>query len=182
MRNKILGVGLNRTGTTTLGVCLRHFGNRHVSCQSRMLRYWRQGQYAHLRDYMKNRDSFEDWPWPMLYRQVDGWFKNTKFILTTRISPEAWWHSLCSHAARTGPSKFRLAMYGHLMPTEQNKRSHILVYEGHNALVREYFSQRPKDFLEVCWERGDGWDELCPFLGKDHPGTPFPHWNQSNVA
>jgi hypothetical protein len=28
---KIFGVGLNQTGTTTLGVCLRHWGFRHTS-------------------------------------------------------------------------------------------------------------------------------------------------------
>ena len=37
----------------------------------------------------------------------------------------------------------------------------------------------PDDLLEVCWENGDGWNELATFLGCELPTSPFPHANDS---
>jgi hypothetical protein len=45
--------------------------------------------------------------------------------------------------------------------------------------VREYFRGRDSDFMEVCWEMGTGWEELCAFLKCDVPGGPVPHANKS---
>ncbi|MYB38989.1 MAG: hypothetical protein F4Y26_16720 [Gammaproteobacteria bacterium] len=34
------------------------------------------------------------------------------------------------------------------------------------------------DLLVLDFERGDGWPELCAFLGEPVPDTPFPHVNR----
>jgi hypothetical protein len=34
--------------------------------------------------------------------------------------------------------------------------------------------------LEICWEKGHGWKELCAFLGKDIPKIALPHENKSS--
>jgi hypothetical protein len=47
-----------------------------------------------------------------------------------------------------------------------------------NAAVRAYFGDA---LLEVCWERGDDWGVLCPFLDLPTPGAPFPHANQGSL-
>jgi hypothetical protein len=49
------------------------------------------------------------------------------------------------------------------------------VYEVHERIVREYFEGRPDDLLvlDVCG--GEGWPELCEFLGRPQPRMPFPH-------
>jgi hypothetical protein len=51
-------------------------------------------------------------------------------------------------------------------------------YERHNADVARHSSDRPRSLLTVNWEAGDGWQELCSFLGLDVPDQPFPHLNR----
>jgi hypothetical protein len=34
--------------------------------------------------------------------------------------------------------------------------------------------------MNIC--AGDGWDKLCPFLGKTAPNAPFPCTNQTDYA
>lgn len=60
---------------------------------------------------------------------------------------------------------------------------HLLgTYLLHNKEVRDYFKDRPDDFLEVNWENGDGWELLCDFLGKEIPDRPFPHANKGKYT
>jgi hypothetical protein len=49
----------------------------------------------------------------------------------------------------------------------------------HAAAVRAHFARRPQDLLIMDLEAGDGWDELCPFLGCAAPRRPFPVKNRS---
>ena len=49
----------------------------------------------------------------------------------------------------------------------------------HNAAVQQYFKGRPRDLLIFNISRGDGWEALCDFLGKDIPSQRFPHANKS---
>lgn len=174
---KIVGVGLNKTGTKTLRACLLHWGFRHVTCSKGAFDLWRDGRYDDLLAWVSAHDSFEDWPWPLIFRQIDKKFPNTKFILTRRKNAETWFNSLCSHAVRTGPTEFRKTIYGYEMP-HVHKAEHLQFYEKHNESVRNYFRDRPADFLEVCWEEGDKWERLSEFLGLDCPKIPFPHENK----
>jgi hypothetical protein len=175
---KIVGIGLNKTGTTSLGVCLKHWGLRHISYDLEAFEFWRQGDWPAVLRCMEAHDSFEDWPWPLLYREIDTAFPGSKFILTRRKDPRTWFESLCKHADRTGPTDFRKPIYGYEMPHGQDE-AHIRFYLAHNEAVRDYFKDRPNDFLEVCWEDGDGWAELAAFLGFEAPDWPFPHVNKS---
>ena len=175
---KIVGIGLNKTGTKTLGVCLRHWGFKHRSCDYAAFQMCRNGRINDLLTYMKDYDSFEDWPWPLVYKHIDRAFPSTKFILTRRATAETWFMSLCRHATRKGPSQYRAYVYGHEMPHE-HKTEHVDVYESHNRCVRAYFDDRPGQLLEVSWEEGDGWDVLARFLGLERPRIPFPHANSS---
>ncbi|CAL1240417.1 sulfotransferase family protein [Candidatus Methylocalor cossyra] len=175
---KIVGVGLNKTGTTTLGVCLKYWGLKHLSCHAEAFEAWRRKDLDEVLEWVARHDSFEDWPWPMLYREIDRAFPGTKFILTRRKDAETWFKSLCAHAERTGPTRYREVIYGHAMP-HRHRAQCIRIYHSHNQAVRDYFHNRPQDFLEVCWEEGDGWDELAKFLGFPRPSLPFPHANRS---
>ena len=92
---KVVGVGLNKTGTKTLGVCLRHWGFKHVSCDYAAFQMWRSGRLHDLLAYAKDYETFEDWPWPLVYRDIDQAFPGTKFILTRRVDAERWFTSIC---------------------------------------------------------------------------------------
>jgi hypothetical protein len=54
-------------------------------------------------------------------------------------------------------------------------------YEAHNAGVRAHFRDRPDDLLELDIAGGEGWTELCGFLGQPVPDRPFPHRNADRL-
>lgn len=174
---KIVGIGLNKTGTSTLGECFEHWGLKHVSYSAEAFDLWRENRLDELLGWVERYESFEDWPWPLIYREIDERFAGSKFILTRRRSPDAWFRSLCKHAEHTGPTAFRHRIFGHDMPHD-HRDDHVSVYERHLKEVRAYFRERPGDLLEVCWEEGHGWDELAGFLGYERPEIPFPHANR----
>lgn len=175
---KVVGVGLNKTGTKTLGAVLRHWHLKHQSFSPEAFELWRAGDIAGLLGWVGDYDSFEDWPWPLIYREIDDAFPSVKFILTTRASPAVWFESLCRHANRTGPTMYRELVYGHAMP-HAHRAEHLMFYKRHNREVRAYFRDRPGDLLEVCWENGNGWPEVAGFLGFEAPDIPFPHENKA---
>jgi hypothetical protein len=180
-RSKVLGVGLNKTGTTTLGACLKQLGYRHVTWDRDAFELWRAGRIEDVLERMDAWDSFEDWPWPLVYRELDRRHPDARFVLTVRKDADSWFESLRKHAERTGPTVFREAIYGHAMP-HGRRDEHVAIYARHNAEVRAWFRGRPGKLLEVCWERGDGWDALAPFLGHGVPAAAFPHLNRSPAA
>jgi hypothetical protein len=178
---KIFGIGLNKTGTKTLGECLRQFGCRHTTFDLMDLRNFKRGNLALLLEKMNHFDSGEDWPWPLMVETLDEAFPEAKFILTIRKTPEIWFTSLCKHAEKTGPTEGRVLVYGYAMP-HLYRQQHLDFYNRHNQTVMKYFQERPDKLLVVCWEKGDGWAELCGFLGRPQPAMPFPHVNKSKAA
>lgn len=171
---KIFGIGLNRTGTKTLGVCLRYLGYTHLSYDFEALQAFQQGKLDCLLEKIRHYDSCEDWPWPLIFEALDAHFPDAKFILTIRKSPDVWFESLCRHAERTGPTEARRLVYGYPMPHDYSQH-HIDFYMAHNQSVKTYFQGQPKKLRVVCWENGDGWEQLCHFIGQPCPVAPFPH-------
>ena len=171
---KVFGIGLNKTGTTTLSACLRELGFRHTSCDLALTRAADRGDLSPIFEHADQYESFEDWPWPLVYKQLDQRYDDAKFILTRRPNASVWFSSLKRHALRTGPTEYRQIAYGHSMPLGK-REEHVAVYRRHNQDVRDYFSERRDDLLEICWEEGDGWEELCAFLDQPKPDDPLPH-------
>jgi hypothetical protein len=55
-------------------------------------------------------------------------------------------------------------------------------FNDHNEAVRTYFKERPDDLLVIDMFNGDGWVELCNFLGIEKPPVnAFPHTNRAGV-
>lgn len=166
MTRKVFGIGLNKTGTTTLGTCLERLGYDHVSCRADLLADWRAGRKDAVFAVTDAHQSFEDWPWPLMYRDLSARYgTDARFILTLRRSPEAWLRSLKRHALQ------RTSVRGHC-----RKLAYGYSYPHHAEVVGFFDSAGANDQLKVlCWETGDGWDELCDFLGHDRVDRPFPH-------
>lgn len=176
---KVFGIGLNKTGTSTLAECGRHLGLRCASCDRGLLADCIRGNdWARIKETVARYDLFEDWPWPLIYKEIDQMFPGSKFILTVRESEQAWIESLKTHAMKTHPlNHCRKLVYGFNYP-HKHEREHIAFYRQHNDGVRSYFINRESDFTEICWEKGDGFEELCTFLGRDIPDVPLPHANK----
>lgn len=178
-QTKVFGIGLNKTGTTTLGQCGRMLGLRCTSCDRSLLKdYAVNNDLSGIERKANQYDLFEDWPWPLVYKQLDEMYPGSKFILTVRSSEETWLASLKSHSMRTHPTKHcRKFAYGYNFP-HKHEQEHLEFYRRHNDDARSYFANRSADFLELCWERGDGLKELCDFLECPLPSDPLPHANK----
>ena len=174
---KIFGIGLNKTGTKTLGKCFSVLGLSGLSYDMESFEWWCRGEIDRIYEKVADYDAFEDWPWPILFRDLDKRFPGSKFILTRRKNSNIWYASLCRHMRLVAPSKFERVIYGTDQP-KKHRKSLLGFYEKHLRETREYFLSRPTDFLEVCWEDGDNWNQLCQFLDLPLPQVTFPHENR----
>jgi len=164
------------TDEWTLGVHIAdvaHFVDREAFA------LWRLGEVQAVLEMMEHADSFEDWPWPFLYREASERFPDARFVLTTRRDEATWLESLALHVERHGRTSFnyRRYIYGVDDPRAEPQRF-LEVYRAHNAAVRAYFAERPGRLLEIRWEDGLGWEPLCRFLGQPVPDVPLPHLNR----
>ena len=189
---KVFGVGMSKTGTSTLADCFQILGLVPVAGFNGKLKelvragrepdpvndkfdYDVRAPLVHeeiMEDILavaRSYVSFQDSPWYMLYPYLDRAFPGSKFILTERKDAETQAISDWYHNRRRG------ACQGTIDPTFL--AAQIKKYQDHNCAVREYFRDRDSDLLVVCWEEGHGWNELCSFLDVPHPGVPFPHAN-----
>jgi hypothetical protein len=178
---KIFGIGCPRTGTTTLGDCFRLLGLNGTSFNRPLFHDVLRGELAGAIRYAEQFDAFEDLPWCLIFEKLDVAFPGSRFILTVRSSSAVWLRSYRRHHATE---------HGALLNADGSKavyRTHeypiwpagVHGYEAHNAAVATYFRDRPGDLLTVCWERGDGWAQLCRFLDLPVPDLPFPRANSS---
>lgn len=176
---KIFGIGLNKTGSTTLGRCGKILGYRYTECDRLLLEdVVLRNDFTRVRQTVERFDLFEDWPWPLIYKELDRMYPGSKFILTTRRNEKIWLDSLKSHSLKTPPWKHcRKLAYGYNFP-HRHEQEHLELYTRHNDNVRAYFKDRDQDFLEICWENGDGFQKLCNFLGSEIPAVPLPHANK----
>jgi hypothetical protein len=68
--------------------------------------------------------------------------------------------------------KLHRALYGGDFERERFREA----YFRHVDQVTRYFKGRDGDLLVLDISEGEGWEKLCPFLGKPNPGVAFP-WN-----
>jgi len=204
---KIFGVGFCKTGTTSLGQALSSLGFDHCNGNgdigNLLVSSYITGNLGSIFAHVENYDSFEDLPFcaPDLYKHLDKQFPDSKFVLTFR-EPESWFKSLktyffpegCKHntflfnSRYTNPNLPLGGMYGLMIyftalfgTLEIEKERYITAYNAYNKEVIKYFKDRPDDLLIVNWADGDGWKELCDFLGKKVPKCGFPHSNRNTA-
>jgi|LakMenEpi03Aug12_release.lakeMendotaPanAssembly.Ray.scaffolds.fasta_scaffold258540_2 hypothetical protein len=180
---KVFGIGWAKTGTTTLGLCMETLGYRHMSQNLSLVADLKMGDLTRILSIASRFDSFDDWPWIMLFREMDGFFPNSRFILTKR-TPDRWLRSYRNMLRVQGPvteemNSIRSTLYR--LPFPDVTDGELLErYQRHNDEVQDYFRDRPNDLLLVNWEEGHGWRELCGFLGMAMPEVPFPHANRGH--
>lgn len=176
--SKIIGVGMHKTGTTSLGKALKILGYSWSGWREESASLFKRGHQGALIDMVEDFDCFEDSPWYLMYEDIWKRYPDVKLILTKRKSLDDWYDSLVKHLGRRGESKFSFLeiLYG----TENiaDCRDHVLDrHLRHISSVREFSKKYDVPLLEVCWEDGDGWAELCEFLGKPIPQVAFPRAN-----
>jgi hypothetical protein len=184
MSEKIFGIGFTKTGITSLSRALEILGYRVyqnlVINTRRSLKISRpvttEKILPHALAVVPRFDVVTDDPWPLLYREMDAAFPNSRFILTSR-DLQNWITSMLRHFGDDS-GDYRQWIYGAAWP-RGNEDHYCEVYNSHNRAVRAYFAARPQDFLELDAEKGEGWEKLAPFLGKTAPPFAYPHENSA---
>lgn len=177
---KVVGIGLSKTGTSTLKHMLTALGYRVCGPRKDLLGRVRRGELAAVDDVLESYDGFEDWPWPLTYQHVmERYGPKAKFILTVRATSDKWLASVTAHGLRTDVTKSMRLTYGYYRPFGREGEFRSL-YERHNEAARRFFSRYPGQFMEYCLDNGDGWEKLCHFLDEPVPALPVPHANRTS--
>ncbi len=180
---KIFGIGLNKTGTTTLGRCFEILGFSHLAGSSTLLESAiAKKDLSKVYGEIEKYDSFEDLPFCLIYKDLDKRFPNSKFILTIRKNSKIWLNSFRKHCDRGAPAgcpRNRLLAYGY-ESTRGHEKEFIKIYEQHIKDVKTYFANKPNKLLVCCWEEDDGWKPLCDFLDRPIPTMALPWRNKGD--
>lgn len=181
---KIFGIGLSKTGTTSLAHALDILGYKTRDYPG--IEHYSAGDLASVdAGLLEAHDALTDTPIPSFYRELDARYPGARFILTVRDA-EGWLKSCKKQfteklAAKQNEAHNQLFMdlYGCTAFDEQKFRAG---YEAFVAGVMEYFKDRPQDLLVINVVAGEGWEKLCPFLGKPVPEIPFPKANVTQIT
>jgi hypothetical protein len=197
-QRKVFVVGWHRTGTRSLKRALDILGFKGIHWWPGWLDLTAEERHSFLDKY----DAFADFPFPLVYRELDLLYPGAKFILTTR-SPQGWLRSVKEHfddahwnrdgvGIRIKRATKRILHPGYLSRDNRRReaeRMFTIAYGNvtfdsdiflerfirHNEDVSSYFAGRHKDFLTMNLETNFDWDVLCSFLRLPKPKTPYPH-------
>lgn len=187
-QKKIFGIGLSKTGTTSLTQALKlldhkavHFPFFHLKPQKDSLEL----NYHKIDKW----DAMTDTPIPYFYKELDRHYPESKFILTIRNIDE-WLDSCENNHIWPGEYVHDKAVSNFLYITQILQLHHALYgsvwfdrkrfrhfYHKHIDDVLCYFSNRPADLLVYNIGNGDEWKPLCKLLGKQVPEIEFPRKN-----
>jgi len=172
--NKVFGIGLQKTGTSSLHKALQILGykSRHSPMAWRN-KIYHNGDYAPIKDNWDAITNFGEWFFP----QLDAMFPMSKFILTLR-DMESWLVSLEGMYSRAIPPGFDTLMdvFGIRRFNEDRCR---YIHSFHTKTVLEYFRNRTNYDSLFIFKMPFKWEPLCIFLDKPIPDVPYPHANQT---
>ena len=178
---KMLGVGLSKTGTTSLHRAMGLLGFRSLH-HDRRLNHVICGTKPDpgFRVY-DDVDVVLDIPAACFYDELLMAYPGCRCILTMR-SEDDWWKSIESHfnsktpveSPEKHPFKWALRhfVYGSATAKEFLFRKR---YREHNDRVIAKIPGSQLLIMDIA--AGDGWEKLCPFVERDIPPMPFPHQN-----
>ena len=196
---KVYGVGLSKTGTTSLSRALEILGYKESMhwIENRMVIDWTEFFYA---------DAATDISCSFQFESLYHTFEESKFIYTVR-DVKSWKQSIKNHFRSKYHEEFdcpnelrrihtRDSFWGHreneggFHNSIQRIKVHESLYAQHSSWekayrsfdsrIHQFFKDKPDDrLLKINIIDGEGWELLCPFLECDIPNRPFPHANES---
>ena len=178
---KIFCIGLSRTGTKSLDSALTKLGYDAAHWINPITKDLLKPDDYFLFDAFSDITVAADYCW------LRERFTNAKFIFTQR-EPASWNKSISRHykcqAGVDNPRELT-ALPSRLRFSGRAHKAEESVYGGwdswqdalvaHEDDVQGLFPSEDHQFLLMNIVSGDGWAQLCPFLGKPDPFTAFPH-------
>lgn len=186
---RIFGIGMHKTGTTSLHTALQMLGLDSAHWKSA---HWAKAIWTEMRDYgysptLERHYALCDLPLPLLYKELDQAYPGSKFILTMR-DESAWLASVEKHwSYDRNPFRqvwdtdafthqIHCVLYGRKM---FDADIFLKRYRQHNAQVMHYFRNRPNDLLVLDMGSVRSWEKLCGFLDRPMPLMAFPKVNDT---
>ncbi|MBL4740859.1 MAG: hypothetical protein JKY12_07680 [Sneathiella sp.] len=173
MKGKIFGIGLSRTGTTSLTAALNILGFSAIHFPTRT-------------SQIDAHDAATDTPVALAFRELELRYPDSKFILTVRDKKE--WLKSCEqlwtkHSQNFESKKFIRNLHSRLyggIDFDHDRFSKS--YDHHVAAVHQHFKGRPSALLDLdIFTSENPWKTLCPFLDVPIPEQPFPHQNSKAI-
>jgi hypothetical protein len=162
---KVFGIGLTRTGTTSLTEALKVLGYSAIHCPM---------SYKEIDSF----DARTDTAVAARFEFLDLLYPESKFILTTR-DIDSWIESAASlHRSSTDPVwqlETRFMLWKSFV---FDKDKFIEGYHRHHSKVSEYFKNRKDDLLILDLKEDDKFGKLCDFIKKKTPDINYPHLNK----
>lgn len=203
---RIFGIGLGRTGTSSLTEALELLGLPSVhypadrATRALIAGHIRRPRPALHLPLLDDVVAITDSPVCCVYQALDRAYPGSRFILTVR-DDESWLRSWSAYL-RPSPRRRRTGVKTMLRRIDRLRPARVpdfqqfatLVQEHlyggwsfdaerllaarrrYEAGVREHFRGRT-ELLEFDICNGGGWSRLCAFLGVPEPSAPFPHAN-----
>lgn len=202
---KIFGIGVNKTGTTSLKLAMKDLGYT-IGYQRKaevLVEDWGRRNFKRIIRFCYSAEFFQDVPFslPYTFQALDTEFPDSKFILTVRNSSEEWYSSITRfHAKKWGkdnkipsredlqkanyrgigrPWRMNRLYYNSPETDPYNKTSLIKFYETHNQVVIDYFKNRPEKLLVINLTEKNSYGKLCTFLGVSPKSAGFPWANRT---
>jgi hypothetical protein len=195
MSLKVVGAGLPRTGTASLGIALEHLLGGRIHHMSVIPGHpfdlgagWDLALAGGNPDWDQIFEGYiaaVDWPASLFYREISESYPQALVLLSVRDSAETWWQSAEATFlpfarlafapdwdAGTGLTDLLERFTGQ---KEWNDPATLMAaYERHNAEVRQAMPSHR--LLE--WQATEGWQPICQALGVAVPDRPFPWVNR----
>lgn len=151
MGPKYFCIGLGKTGTKTFGDIMKSTGYCHLNGPvNRGLVWHRTQEYNKIWNLTDQYQSFDDYPYPLMYRALADRYPNAVFFLTCRQSGEHWADSIIAHHRRYGPSDPQVLVFGSY-PLESERNRLTDFYNSHFQNVKDFF-QNDNQLLVIDWE------------------------------
>lgn len=165
---KIFGIGLTRTGTTSLTEALKMLGYSAVHCPM---------SYEEIDQH----DASTDTAVAARFEFLDLLYPNSKFILTTR-DLDSWIESAASlHRSESDPI-WKLETRAKLWRSFLFDREKFIEgYNKHHSKVLSYFKNRENDLLVLDLKATEKFEKICNFLGKTIIDCSYPHLNKREI-
>lgn len=180
---KVFGVGLNKTGLTSLLTLFKRAGVRSEGRNRKMHVLFNAGRYADILEHYDNLGFTCDYPVPLMYKLAYYRFQeNAKFILTVRGNSKEWYESLLRHNALAHPFKNKhhwthKRYYPHGFAEE-----HMAYYDRHVSEVRRFFKENNAEdrLLVLSIAEAEAVKRIEDFLGISFGTDVMPHENRSD--
>lgn len=180
MKPYVFNIGFNRSGTTSLTAALNllniktlHYRSiNNILLEKLILKNQKRNKklfYTLDQKYQGFSDFTGEEHYQILYKQ----YSDSKFIFTTRPFLD-WLYSYMILMMAVHPNLFKDVESEKFF---YNRAIHI--YFDIGTEIRNFFKDKPDQFLELKICEGEGWEKLCPFLGVDVPDVEFPYKNKT---